>query len=417
MKMQNIIFKDAILFRHLFTAISRFVNQVHFDVSPNGLKIVSIDPHDFCYIDLFMSPQFFKEFNINKTISFGLEIKKLGKILPKISVANKISLNFNEDSIELIAQHEWKMNFIFKYLVDDIFDLSKPKEIKYNNSITIDAKEFSKLIDTASVLSTETKFLLNKNGFYVKTDHEDFTFLGEPSKIDEIQKSISEVESSVVSNYLRQLSSLFNYCDRIRVNLDENQPIKLDLIFKNAEFTFIFSHKRNLHNKKRMDRQGTSLPRLSVSKFPEFLIYISAFPNGQRVNLLINAGFETKGRDYSRLARNLELVEVKEGRIFLSDKGKIFINYLRSNSNDAKRLLHGLVYEKYDSYRNMVGILKNSRYDLNELFNAINRNLQQENKPTIDFQDISTLLGIGLWCGLIDKKMALIFLNPGYDVS
>jgi hypothetical protein len=59
----------------------------------------------------------------------------------------------------------------------------------------------------------------------------------------------------------------------------------------------------------------------------------------------------------------------------------------------------------------MIDLLQSSRFELDELFNEINDKLTEEKKPIIDRQDLSTLLGIGLWCGLIDKKMALVFLK------
>ena len=65
--------------------------------------------------------------------------------------------------------------------------------------------------------------------------------------------------------------------------------------------------------------------------------------------------------------------------------------------------------DKYDSYNTMIQILKNNRLDPDELYLEINNILEKNEYPKIDRQDLSTILGLGMWCGMIDKKLDLYY--------
>ena len=122
-----------------------------------------------------------------------------------------------------------------------------------------------------------------------------------------------------------------------------------------------------------------------------------------------NAGLETKGADYHRLANKLNLASRKNRKIALTEKGNIFMAMLRNNENDAKKYLHTLMQEKYESYNTMIQLLKNNRLDPDELYLELNNELEKIQHPKIDRQDLSTILGLGMWCGTIDKKLDLYY--------
>ena len=46
-----------------------------------------------------------------------------------------------------------------------------------------------------------------------------------------------------------------------------------------------------------------------------------------------------------------------------------------------------------------------------ELFRKINNELEKISEHKIDKQDMSTLLGIASWCGIIDRKLALYYFG------
>ncbi len=407
--MQQIKFEDPTLFRYLFSAISRFVDDIIIEVSPESFKITSIDPHDFCFLNINMLPDFFKEYEISTNVIFSISVKKIGKILPKLSSAKEISLRIHEDSIEILASEKWNISFKIYYLTLDPEEFLTPNQILYDCFAKLDAKEFSAIINVVSSISNEIKFKLVNGRLEILASDIDYSLSGKYTDLIDYQCDVVGLESEVVVSYLKQLIPLINRCDLVSLNLGSEKPVKIDIIKKDkATFSFVLSHKKRSQNdsKLRINREGTSLPRLSVSKFPDFLRFISGFPQGVSSSILINAGLETKGGDYHRLGNKLNLSKKKKKKIYSTDKGIIFTTLLQSDINDAKKYLHSLVLENYKSYETMIKILKETRPGIDELYDLINAELKMKDYHKIDRQDMTTLLGIGLWCEIIDKKLA-----------
>ena len=73
---------DVSLFKAIFRGITKFTDVARFDVSNNGIRIRSIDPHDFCYIDIKLQPSFFDGFNWNsETFTSEADIGKLKQVI------------------------------------------------------------------------------------------------------------------------------------------------------------------------------------------------------------------------------------------------------------------------------------------------------------------------------------------------
>ena len=73
-KIMKIQVSDVSAFRSIFLCITRFIEKAHFDVQKTGIRIRSIDHHDFCYIDLFLRQEFFEGYDLNgKVLSFGAD--------------------------------------------------------------------------------------------------------------------------------------------------------------------------------------------------------------------------------------------------------------------------------------------------------------------------------------------------------
>lgn len=408
------ILAEPAVFRKLFECVSKFVKKAHFDVSSDGIRVRSIDPDDFCYIDLFLRKSFFKEYNTNPKLSFGIDVSKFSKFLPGLISAHTISVNVNGDTLEIEAIKNWKMQFRVNFLEQDPYNLPEPRKFKHEAFAEIPSREFSELVNTASTISNELNFSINKKRFIVSADFGDYSYSGEPSKTFSIENNSSQkVSASVIASYIKTLGGLINKCEKVRVKLGNDKPVRLELIYQEkGTFSFAFSHKRRRTRPRKVaGRGGTSLPRLTVTRLPEFLLYLTNCPDGVETRFLREAGLETSGGDYSRMAKELDLAERPRGKIRLSKNGEVFVNLMQSDSKQARSFLHSLAFSKIISYKTMVNALRRKTLAPEDLYQEINRRLKKGEEHPIDKQDLSTLLGLAIWCGVVDKKLALYYLS------
>ena len=409
----QIIFQQPLMFRYIFSTLAKFVDMVHFELGTEGMRIRSIDPHDFCYVDLLMFKNFFKKYEFDGNSSFGVEISRLGKLLPKISSARQIGLSVNSDSLELTAFKGWNMNLQIGFLVRDRYDLPEPLKMNYDVSFIVAAEELSQLIKAASVVANEMIFLVEGKDFVVTSKSGDYSYRGTPSYVQEFEGSESKIETSVISSYLKSIGPLIARCDRVKVHIGEGLPIRLDLLYLDkAKFTFILSHKRRKSREGfYKSREGTSLPRLTISKLPEYLLYLSNCSDGEATKRLVAAGLETTGGDYGRMAIRLGVAKRRNRKMHITRDGESFVNLLQNNLRYSKQFMDKLARSKIDVYKVMLKCLEDKPLDTQEFFREINRKLKEIGKPTIDKQDLTTLLGLGIWCDIIDKKLALYYLG------
>lgn len=412
--MTQIVFQDSSIFRYLFSTIARFVDQVHFEIGSEGIRIKSIDPHDFCYLDLLMLKNFFRDYEVDRDESFGIDISKLRSFLPKISKAKHIAMKVNDNSLDLIASKDWNMIFSIVFLEKDIYNLPEPDRVYYDSYVVLNAKEFSNLVDAASTISSELIFSIEGKDFIIKSNSGDYSFTGNPSQILEFDGKLNKIETFVIASYLSYLTPLIKRCDRIRVQLGNGKPVRFDLMYRDkATFSFILSQRRRkvLRVKIQESRGGTSLPRLTISKLPEFLLYLSTCTEGESTRVLVAAGLETTGGDYSRMAIKLGLATRRDKRLHITRDGESFINLLKNDPKYSKQFLHKLASSEIEAYEIMLSCLREKPLAPDELFLEINRKLGEARKHRIDKQDLNTLLGLGIWCGIVDRKLALYYFG------
>jgi hypothetical protein len=399
------------VFRKLFECISRFADRAHFEVSDDGLRIRSIDENDFCYVDLLLRRPFFKDFPNGFKASFGIDISRFSSLLSRIAPSQALTLNVNEDYVELEATHNWDMLFRVQFLEQDPYDLPEPRNFAYEAFVNVGSKEFSAIVNTASTISKELELTIDKNRFVVSTHHGDYSFTGESRGIAQVRDSKKQrISAFTLANYINVLAGLIRKCEKVGIWLGDDKPVKLELLYEDkGVFDFFISHmKRGNLPRKISDRGGKSLPRLTISKLPEFLLYLTNCPQGEETRFLREAGLETSGGDYSRMAQKLGFIENLRGKVKLVKNGEVFVNLMQNDPGQAKSFLHSVAISKIDSYRAMVTIIKRKALSPEELYEELN--LKSEQEHLVDKQDITTLLGLAIWCGIVDRKLALYYL-------
>ena len=408
--MSSIVFQDPIIFRYLFSTISRLYDNVHFNVYKNYLKIIGIDPHDFCYMNLHMLRNFFRKYEIQSKLSFGIDITKLRSILPKISDANQIEIVFDAETVNFIISKDWKMIFKIEYLNGSL-DLPQPIQISYNASVIMKATDFSKLIDGASTISDEIIFSIQNDQFSIMSEKKGHYFTGYPSQILEINNNAEHIQSQVITKYLSYISPLIKRCDRVKINLGENNPIKFDIFYRDkATFSFFLSQKTpeiinlNINTRKR------SLPKLSSTKLPEYLLILEKSSNGLSLKSLIASNLETSNYDYYNVINSLGFVSMNNNKIYLTEEGKIFMDNFKADIKFAKNYINEILLSKNTLYNLINKKLQNYPYTPDELLIEVNKELSNH-ENIIDKNYMNVLLGIGMWCKKIDNKLALYYFH------
>ena len=415
---------DVGLFKALFKGITRFTDTAHFDVKKKGVQIRSVDPYDFCYVDINLPPSLFDGYKINsKTFSFGVDLSKIGPIVRNIG-SKELFLEIADNSLQIKLVNGWTTNYKLNWMEEDS-DLPDPLKQNYTAKVTIPSTDFLNIIKDASTVSREIEFEVDKKELRVSATKQGFTYSTKLEFKKRLQTKIelngNSAKSSAILDYLRTLSEIIIKCKEVELNLGDNLPLRLDLKYRGGgTFTFIISNKQITTSRTagevRKDRiesspkvSTSSMPQITVTKFPDFIKSLNV-EDGVDEHDALHSIYETDDGDFTRIAKLLGLVKRRKGRLYLSEDGLRFAKSLRSDSRPGKRRLHKIIQEKVPEYNKLLNFLSSKPSDVAAITDHFKFS-KKKGAIITKKDDIILLLGLATYCNMIDRKLGLYYFE------
>jgi len=415
---------DVGLFKALFKGITRFTDTAHFEVKKKGIQIRSVDPYDFCYVDINLPPSLFDGYKINsKTFSFGVDLGKIGPIVRNIG-SKELFLEIADNSLQIKLVNGWATNYKLNWLEDDS-DLPDPLKQNYTAKVTIPSTDFLNIIKDASTVSREIEFEVDKKELRVSATKQGFTYSTKLEFKKRLQYKIElkkkSAKSSAILDYLRTLSEIIIKCKEVELNLGDNLPLRLNLKYSGGgTFTFIISNKQITTSRaamgERKDRfesspkvSTSSIPQITVTKFPDFIKSLHV-EGGVDEHDALHSIYETDDGDFTRIAKLLGLVRRRKGRLYLSEDGISFAKSLRRDSRPGKLRLHKIIQEKVPEYNKLLNLLSGKPSDVATITDHFKFS-KKKGAIITKKDDIILLLGLATYCNMIDRKLGLYYFE------
>ena len=413
---------DVSLFKAIFRGITKFTDVARFDVNHNGIRIRSIDPHDFCYIDIKLQPSFFDEYNWNsEKFTSEADIGKLRQVISKITRDKTMFLDIRKKNIALNFVNNGKTRYELDWLDEEQFNLPEPQSLNYDAQITIPSSEFLEIVKEASAVSREIFFGVENGKFVVGSDDGGFTYRKTMDLSGQIFDSSKnkipkrDVKSWTILDYLTTITEMVAQCGEVKLSLSEELPLRVDLSYRGrGNFTFIISNKAlsssEKGNKQNVDYKKTSPvagnfkpPQISVTKFPKFL---ESIKDGIPLKNLLHSRYETENGNYARLGEILKFTTKRSGMVYLSSDGKEFLESMEKRSGKVK--LNKKLKENIPEYNYMLKLLSDTPQSFSDIENKLKRSKKYSMKSK---ENVLLLLGLATWCNSIDRRMGLYYFG------
>jgi hypothetical protein len=337
---------------------------------------------------------------------------KLARILPVLSRSQGITVHVNDQTLDLDAAGPWRLNYRIGWLAKDSYEAPRrPKKILYEAAVHMAAEDLENLIDTASAVSKEIVLTVRNGSFKVTAASEDLELAAKPSTSIQIRsESKCAVSAHVLSNYLDSLRTLMDKCSAVKILLGTEKPTRFDFFYdKKATFSFVLSGRKPTGPQRH--EQSKSLPRLTATRFPDFLVYLATSAKGESPHVLQIAGLESSNGDYSRLATRLGMVTYGRGRLQITSAGIHFVNLLKSDMSEARLWLHKSMYDRIPEYSIIINTSKSRPVSMDDLVRIINRRAKRMGKQPVLGHEVLTFLGLATWCRVMDRRMALSYFG------
>ncbi len=410
--------KDPKGLKLILQSVARFIRRAKLNVSKSGMRIRSIDPHDFCYVDVKLSKQFFEGFEPNGQFEINVDFSKVSKIVPYLTAGEHLDMRIGAEGLTFQTQGEWQTSFTIMPQLSDSLQFGQLQRFRYDAKVTLPARRFVEEIRKAAAVSHEVIVEASKDSLSLSSVNGDYSFASSPLGSETIDVRLdnpaSGVSTPIILDYIKLLGTLIERAEHLTLELAEEAPLRMTFKIEGwGDFTFYVSHRRlSDSEKKRIPRSGESLPRISMTRFPEFCSFLATDDSGfERKNLILTQ-MDTKGGDYTRLAKRLGFARSYKRKLRLTKSGREFVDLFGSDQDGAKRQLHRMALDILPAYKDLVQLLLRRPMTQEEILSAINESMQKGRKRTpLDRQDLSTLLGMATWSRAVDRKLGLYYFG------
>ena len=219
--------------RILFEALKDILTDVNLLISPDGLKIISMDGSKQAVVNLKLEASKFEIFNCKSSITAGLNMTSLYKIIKSVKNSDIISFYILESSstklyIE-IDNKEKKTNILTVLKLLDIDeDILDIPNIEFDTVKTMPSNDFQSYIRELSIITNKIK-LESKDNKFTLSGEGDFA----ETKINVGDSNTELVDSNVSASgtfyikYLLLFTKSTNLCTTVEIYLKNNYPLIL----------------------------------------------------------------------------------------------------------------------------------------------------------------------------------------------
>ncbi|MFH0906054.1 MAG: hypothetical protein V1824_01815, partial [archaeon] len=174
--MIKLIIKDVKEFYKSIDAIGVLINEGLFNIDKDKLSLRATDPSQISLIDYIMPKAAFEEYivdfskDLDKKISFGLNINNLLQILSHSSSDDKLSLEIQDNKPMILIELIGKSKRSFTIPLIDVSDQQNPlPNIPFEVTVQLNSDQLLNGIKDASLFSSHLSFRVEDNKLFLET--------------------------------------------------------------------------------------------------------------------------------------------------------------------------------------------------------------------------------------------------------
>lgn len=95
----RVSYPDVKSFHNILDALSKIVDEVSMDVTPEGVKAVAIDPAHVAMITIDLPPESFVEYDVAEEAKLGFNVANVSKIVGRGKKGDKLEIEVEEDKV------------------------------------------------------------------------------------------------------------------------------------------------------------------------------------------------------------------------------------------------------------------------------------------------------------------------------
>ena len=171
---------DVKLLRDVLTAISTLIDEGTFNISPEGIKLRSMDPSRVAMVDFLMQKSAFDEYVSDQDAKVCVNLSELLKLLKRAKRDETLEIRLDESASQLIVVIRGKYTRTFRMPTLEVSEEEVPTpNVTFNAKVTLTTDGLKQSLEDVALVSDHVrietdgeKFLMSAKGDIMGADIE-----------------------------------------------------------------------------------------------------------------------------------------------------------------------------------------------------------------------------------------------------
>ena len=224
---------DVKLLRDVLTAISTLIDEGTFNVSPEGMKLRSMDPSRVAMVDFTMQKSAFDEYVSDQNAKICINLGELLKLLKRAGRDEAVELLLDENTNQLVVtiQGRYKRTFRMPTLETTEDEVPTPR-VTFNAKVTLTADGLRHSLEDVALVSDHVRMETDGEKFAMSAKGDIMGADIELKKGSDALLSLEVKEPSRATYPLSYLSDIVKAAsatsDIVALEFSTDMPVRLD---------------------------------------------------------------------------------------------------------------------------------------------------------------------------------------------
>jgi proliferating cell nuclear antigen len=225
-------FADAKIWKNLLTAISRLIEESDFEITPDAMRLRSMDPSHVAMVDFELQNSAFESYSCTAPLKIRVNMNSMLKLLRRVGSDEHLEIVYDEGTkkIEMTLKGKMMRRFTMPTLEPAEEEVPTPK-LTFNTRVKMIAGSFRDMIEDSQAISDNVKFESNVQKFVVNASGELSTATIELEKGSEALLDLEVKEPSKATfnlNYLAEIIKAGSTASEVvTVEYSTNMPVRI----------------------------------------------------------------------------------------------------------------------------------------------------------------------------------------------
>lgn len=225
-------FGDARVWKNMLGAIATLVEEGDFELSPEGLKLRSMDPSHVAMVDLVCPSQAFEEYSCETPTKVRMNVNSMLKIFRRVSADERLDILYDESTkkIDITLRGKMLRKFTMPTLEASDEEVPTPK-IEFKTRAKMLSGTLRDIVEDCQAISDSVKLESTPEKFLVSSSGELSSATMELTKDSEVLLELNVQEPSKATfslNYLTEIvKAASGTSELVTVEFSSNMPVRL----------------------------------------------------------------------------------------------------------------------------------------------------------------------------------------------